>query len=44
MENKNIMEIRNLSISYRDSKIIEDIDLSIERGRIYSIIGPNGCG
>jgi len=44
MENNNIMEIRNLSISYRDSRIIDNMDLSIERGRIYSIIGPNGCG
>ena len=44
MGSDNILEIKNLSISYKDNKIIDDIDLDIERGKIYSIIGPNGCG
>ncbi|MEA4960213.1 ABC transporter ATP-binding protein [Lutispora sp.] len=44
MGSDNILEIKNLSISYKDNKIIDDIDLDIKRGKIYSVIGPNGCG
>ena len=37
-------QINNLHISFEDQKIIEDFNLSINHGEIYSIIGPSGCG
>ncbi len=39
-----ILEIRGLTVGYKGRKIIDDLDLVIEKGKIYSIIGPNGCG
>lgn len=39
-----ILETKNLCVGYRDHKVIENIDLAVEQGKIYSIIGPNGCG
>ncbi|MGL4522723.1 MAG: ABC transporter ATP-binding protein [Bacilli bacterium] len=33
-----------LSISYNKNPIIENLSLSIEMGKITTIIGPNGCG
>lgn len=39
-----ILETKGLCVGYRDHRVIEDINLSVERGKIYSIIGPNGCG
>lgn len=39
-----ILEVKNLSVSYKEKKILENINLKIEKGKIYSIIGPNGCG
>lgn len=41
---KIIMETKDLKISYKDKEIIDGINLKIEEGKIYSIIGPNGCG
>ena len=38
------ISVRNLSISYEDNNIIEDMDLSIPKGMITIIIGSNGCG
>jgi len=38
------LQINDLSVGYQDHKVIENIDLSIEQGKVYSIIGPNGCG
>lgn len=39
-----ILEIKNLSFSYGDKKVLEDISFSIDFGEKVIIIGPNGCG
>ncbi len=44
MDKRFVLKINDLSISYKDVKVIEHIDLEIEEGKIYSIIGPNGSG
>lgn len=36
--------IENLSVSYENNVIIEDMNLSIPKGKISIIIGANGCG
>lgn len=43
--NKNIiLSIEGLSVSYKNKDVLTDINLQIEKGKAYSIIGPNGCG
>lgn len=42
--NDMILEVRNVSAGYKNHPVIENVSLSIERGKIYAIIGPNGCG
>lgn len=39
-----ILKAKNLTVSYKDNLILDDISFEIEQGKIYSIIGPNGCG
>ena len=34
----------NISISYGKRTILEDISMEFEKGKITTIIGPNGCG
>lgn len=41
---KNILEVKGVSVSYKEKKVLEDISFSVEEGKIYSIIGMNGCG
>lgn len=41
---KNAINIKDLKIGYDKKTIIEELDLSLEKGKITSIIGPNGCG
>lgn len=41
---ENILEIKNLSISYEDKKILKGININIKKNKITSIIGPSGCG
>jgi zinc transport system ATP-binding protein len=38
------IEISNLSFSYGDIKVLEDINLSIPDNSFVSIVGPNGAG
>lgn len=38
------LETLNLSISYGDADIVRDLNVSIPKGKITAIIGPNGCG
>ena len=44
MNEKILLKVENLTVSYKEHKIIDNIDLNIEKGKVYSIIGPNGCG
>lgn len=39
-----IIEIKNLSKSYRKAKVVDNFNLSIEQGHICGLIGPNGAG
>ena len=39
-----ILEVKDLSVNYKNKNILDGINLEIEKGKIYSIIGPNGCG
>ena len=46
-EGEIIMEaisVKNLSVAYENNTIIEDLSLSIPKGKISIIIGANGCG
>ncbi len=41
---ENIIEIDNLSKSYGTVKAIENINLSVRKGEIFGLIGPDGAG
>lgn len=38
------MKVNNLSFSYGDYKVLDNISFEIPKGKITTIIGPNGCG
>jgi ABC-type nitrate/sulfonate/bicarbonate transport system ATPase subunit len=38
------LEIRNLSVGYRNHLVIEDLSLSVPAGQILGLLGPSGCG
>ena len=39
-----MIEIENLSVSYGDVLAVNDVSLTIQKGKVTTIIGPNGCG
>lgn len=38
------MEIKNIEFAYGKEKVLDNISFTIERGKITTIIGANGCG
>ncbi len=39
-----MLELKNLKLSYGNSRILNGVDLSVSRGDVVSIIGPSGTG
>lgn len=39
-----MLEVKNISKSYGDKRVIDDVSLKIKKGKITSLIGPNGAG
>lgn len=39
-----MLTTQKLTVAYGDKVIIPELDLSIKRGKIIALIGPNGCG
>ncbi|BBE30669.1 ABC transporter ATP-binding protein [Tepiditoga spiralis] len=44
MENKNILEVVNVSKRYSQKKVLNDVNLSVKKGEIIGLVGPNGAG
>lgn len=39
-----MLTIDNISFSYENKEIFENINFNVKKGQLLSIIGPNGCG
>lgn len=44
MELEPMIEVKDLHFAYKKHKVLEGIDLSLFRGEVVSLLGPNGCG
>lgn len=44
MIEENILEVKDISLSYQKEPIVKELDVSFMKGKISVIIGPNGCG
>ena len=43
-EEKPIIELKNLTISYSNRQIVEQLNLGIQKSEICGLLGPNGAG
>ena len=44
MNRKNVIEVNNISKSYGDTLVIDDISFNVKEGEFLSIVGTSGCG
>lgn len=41
---ENVISIKNLSKSFKDVKVLEGLNLEVEKGTMLALLGPNGAG
>ena len=39
-----LLEVSNLGIAFGGLQAVSQLDLKIEKGHLYGLIGPNGAG
>lgn len=44
MSNEIILDLQNLTVSFDDDKIIDNLSFSVRKGDVIAIVGPNGAG
>lgn len=44
MENKSCFTLKDLCFSYDNKEILHNINITIPKGKIVTLLGPNGCG
>ena len=44
MNDQNILEVENLSLSFGGIKALQEVSLTVRKGEIFGLVGPNGAG
>ncbi len=44
MADDTILSVKNLTVNFNDTPIINDVSFSVKKGEIFVVIGPNGAG
>ena len=42
--NKEVVKLENVSFSFGERKVLENVDISVNQGEIAGLLGPNGVG
>ncbi len=40
----NVIELENIQVEYEGQTLFEDLNLSFQEGKFYTLLGPSGCG
>lgn len=44
MDEKKIIKLENISVSFDDQPVLQDLNLQISNGEFVTLLGPSGCG
>ena len=43
-EKRHVIEVSHVNKNFRDNKVLKDVSLRCESGKIYGLVGHNGSG
>ncbi|MEG0894036.1 MAG: ATP-binding cassette domain-containing protein, partial [Oscillospiraceae bacterium] len=41
---KNIIEVKGLKKAYKNVEVLKGVDIEVEKGKIFALLGSNGAG
>lgn len=44
MDDKPIIQCRNIHLSFKEKQVLDNINISISKGEIFGLLGPSGAG
>ena len=44
MKNENIVELKDISVSFDDDLVLDGLNLEIKDKEFITLLGPSGCG
>ena len=44
MDQKNIIELKNITVKFDGETVLDDMSLSIKNGEFVTLLGASGCG
>ena len=44
MDEKTIIRLQNISVSFDEQPVLQDLNLKISDGEFVTLLGPSGCG
>src|SRR5688500_17891897 len=44
MKNSPLLELKNISQSYGEVRVVQNLSLKLAKGQIGCLLGPSGCG
>ena len=44
MSEKNIIDLKDIRMSYDGETVLDGVDLTIKDGEFVTLLGPSGCG
>ena len=44
MDDKPIIQCKNINLSFKEKQVLDNINITISKGEVFGLLGPSGAG